>query len=82
MAYLRIILNNTILININGFFIWIGNPKVPNPCLVRFRLAAGVFCFLITGTPFLKRRVWGPQAMFATFQACRRSLKKKNDRSF
>ena len=44
---------------------------IPNPCLLRFRLAAGVLSFEKMCL-FRKGMFWPPQAIFATFQACHR----------
>ena len=54
------IIQNAIFIHINSLFIWIGNP---NPCLLRFRLAAGAFLFE-------KRRAFFEKACFGLPKPC------------
>ena len=67
MAYFIIIIfNNTIFINICQYLINIGNP---NPCLLRFRLAAGAFLFFEKGRAFFeKARFWVPKSCLLRFR--------------
>ena len=60
-----IIINNPISININNIFICFGNP---NPCLLRFRLAAGAFFFEKKSAFFEKARFGLPKPCLLRFR--------------